>query len=164
LLKARDWEITDPIVVTIYTDACLTGLGIFIPDSNLGFWCDVGHELPSDWIYFRKLWGVVTAIHYTVECLGLEDDKIVIFTNNTNSVDAFNTLAVELIYNSMLKYAVDLLIKSQCQVRVLYVPGVENRVADALSRKQSDRVDQSMPGLIVNQLTPPRDALGEEEQ
>jgi len=164
LLHSRDWDIDDPTVITIYTDACLTGLGIFIPDSNLGFWCDIDYELPSDWIYYRELWGVVTAIHYAAEHLDLDDDRVVIFTDNTNVVDAFNTLAVEPIYNPMLRFAVDLLIKTQSQLRVLYVPGPENEVADALSRSDFDRLDRLSPGLVIEQLTPPREALGVVEQ
>jgi hypothetical protein len=164
LLRARDWEIDEPTVVTIYTDACMTGLGIFILDYNMGFWCVIDDSLPSEWIYYRELWGVVTALHYAIEHLGLEDDKIVIFTDNTNSVDAFNTLAVDPIYNPMLRFAVDLLIKSRCQLRVLYVPGQENEVADALSRRNFARLEQIAPSLVVDQLTPPRDALGVEVQ
>jgi hypothetical protein len=139
----------------------LTGLGIFIPDSNLGLWCELEEDLPSEWIYYWELWGVVSAIHYAIEHLGLEDDKIVIYTDNTNSVDAFNTLSVEPIYNPMLRFAVNLLIKSDCQLWVLYIPGPENGVVDALSWRELAHVHELVLGLEISLLVPPRDALGE---
>jgi hypothetical protein len=86
LLSAQDWEIDDVSVVTVYTNACLTRLGIHILDSDLGFWGKFGNDLPSDCIYYWELWAVVTAVHYTVTDLNLEDEKLVIFTDNSNTV------------------------------------------------------------------------------
>jgi hypothetical protein len=45
----------------------------------------------------------------------------------------FNTLAIKPLYNVLVKFAVDLLIATDCDLWVLYVSSEENGVADALS-------------------------------
>jgi hypothetical protein len=146
--------------ITLYTDACLSGMGVFCPDLNLGFWGVFDGPLPSEWIYYRELWATVTAIEFAVVLRELKGKRIVVFTDNSNTVDAFNTLAIDPTYNRMLMFAVDLLIKSDCQLRVLHIPGVQNNIADALSRRELERVMRLCPGLTINQISPPRDALG----
>lgn len=159
LLQARDWEI-DKADVTMYTDACLSGMGVFCPGSNLGLWGVFDGPLPSEWIYYRELWATVTALQFATTSMELRGKRVVIFTDNSNTVDAFNTLAVEPTYNGMLKFAVDLLIKHDCHLRVLHIPGTQNAIADALSRRQLERVKGLRPDVQIDQITPPRDALG----
>lgn len=120
----------------------------------------IDFHLKNEWIYCRELWAVVTAVQYTIDTLKMADQNIVIYTDNSNVVDAFNSLSIEPSYNCLLIFAVDLLIKSHCQLRVLHVPGVENGVADALSRHDLDRALQLHPKLVITSLQPPRDALG----
>jgi hypothetical protein len=50
-----------------------------------------------------------------------------------NMQSMFNTLAVMPLYNLLAKFAIDLLIATDCNLWVLYVPSKGNGVADALS-------------------------------
>jgi hypothetical protein len=44
--------------------------------------------------------------------------------------------------------------------RVLHIRGVDNIIADALSRFKNDLAVSLCPGLIIQPFQPPRDALG----
>ncbi|XP_006455382.1 hypothetical protein AGABI2DRAFT_56222, partial [Agaricus bisporus var. bisporus H97] len=105
-------------------------MGIYLPSSNLGFWSIIDCSLENQWIYCRELWAVVMAIRYAIDTLSMADQNMVIYTDNSNIVEAFNTLSVEPPYNALLTFAIDLLLKSKCQLRVLHVPGIQNEVAD----------------------------------
>jgi hypothetical protein len=60
--------------------------------------------------------------------------RFVIYTDNLNTVDIFNTFRALPPYNHLLTAAVDILLHGEHELRVLHVPGVNNNVADALSR------------------------------
>jgi hypothetical protein len=59
-------------------------------------------------------------------------------------------------YNCILKAAVDILTSYQFQLRVLHIPGVENGVADALSRADFMRALRIHPTLSIQTFEPYR--------
>jgi hypothetical protein len=161
IIRERDWTVEDADFVG-YTDACLTGLGFWIPESALGFYGLVPDTVPSEWIYYREALGIASTLHHAVDYVP-RGSRIVIYTDNTNAQAMFNTLAVKPLYNSLVKFGVDLLIATDCNLRVLYVPSEENGVADALSRRDISRALALQLDLQIHPFTPPRAALGEEE-
>ena len=62
--------------------------------------------------------------------------------------------------NHILKSAVDVLIRTDHQIRVLYVPGMENDIADALSRQQFSYALETCPALTISIFEPPQLPLG----
>jgi hypothetical protein len=74
----------------------------------------------------------------------------IIFTDNSNTVDIFNTLRALPPYNHLLKTAVDILNLGDHDLRVLHVPGVDNEVADALSRAKFHHALDLTPGLKIS--------------
>jgi hypothetical protein len=104
--------------------------------------------------------------------------RFVIYTDNSNTVDIFNTLRALPPYNHLLKTAIDILNLGDHDLRVLHVPGVDNTVAYALSRADFHRALDLAPDLKIstfqpwswspddnNSLTfkPPRGTLGAED-
>jgi hypothetical protein len=94
-----------------------------------------------------------------------------IWTDNQNTFDIFNSLCALPLYNEILKSAVDVLISSNFQLRVLLLPGKKNVVADALSRWKNVDALAVHPDLLIDTLsilptipyvrhTPPRVTLG----
>ena len=81
--------------------------------------------------------------------------KILIYTNNANTVDIFQSLRCLPAYNHLIKTAVDILIKNNFSLRVLHVPGEDNVVADALSRVQFSIALQIEPSLNLYTFNPP---------
>jgi len=55
---------------------------------------------------------------------------------------------------------VNVVMDSNISHRVCHVPGVQNEVADAISRGLLDDVCKRVPGLRIFTFTPPWDVLG----
>lgn len=91
----------------------------------------------------------------------LWEKRLVIYTDNTNARDAFNTFAVDPAYNCLLQHAANLLLESNCQLQVLYIAGDKNQVADALSRRHVKKALQLDPLIHLFPFEPPRYTLGE---
>jgi hypothetical protein len=132
LIQERDWGIADADFVA-YTDTCLTGLGYWVPKDNLDFSGFMPEELPSEWIYYWEALGIISALSYAVDHIP-KGSQLVIHTDNTNTQAMFNTLTIKPVYNSLIRFTIDLLIVTDCELQVLYVPSEENGIADALSR------------------------------
>jgi hypothetical protein len=84
--------------------------------------------------------------------------KLVIYTDNLNTVQIFNSLSAQPAYNEILKTAVDYLlsdISNPIQLRVIHVPGELNTIADALSRGSLHSVVDNVPDIVINNFTPP---------
>ncbi|KAF8335654.1 hypothetical protein F5887DRAFT_891788, partial [Amanita rubescens] len=94
--------------------------------------------------------------------------NIVIFTDNENTVSLFNRLYSSVpLYNPILMVAVDILIQKPFRVQVLTVPGVENIIADALSRAHFGPIHERFQDLQLDfhevpptLLSPSRQTMG----
>ena len=81
--------------------------------------------------------------------------RLVIRSDNTNTVDIFHSLKACSLYNELLKIAVDLLMSHDLDLHVLHLAGVSNMVADALSCHCLDVVSELRPSLAVLPHQPP---------
>jgi hypothetical protein len=158
LLSSTTWKSTDADF-TIYCDASLSGLGFWYPDSQVGYHSPIPYNVPSDIIFYFEALCVVSALHHCVVDASTHL-KIVIYTDNLNTVDIFNTLKCKPRYNNILIHAVDLLLSGHHNLRVLYVPTQENDIADALSRTEFGRALDLVPNLTINPFQPPLLTLG----
>lgn len=105
----------------------------------------------------------VTSVVDTVTRLPSVPARLLVYTDNSNTVDIFHSLRSLPPYNDLLKFTVSLLIKFNISLRVVHVPGVDNDVADALSRFDNARALAACPGLSISSFQPPRIALGQEK-
>jgi hypothetical protein len=178
LLETTSWDVASASF-TIYCDTCLSGLGFWYPDLNLGFVA----ETPSDDVshlifYFEALCVVCALLDACIRTVA--SGRFVIYTDNHNTVDIFSSLHAKPEYNVLLQEAVTLLMAGGHDLQVLHVPGERNEVADALSRGKFDRAILLRPQLkdhiaffepyrrvhtgtvqgAVYKLTPPRFKLG----
>jgi hypothetical protein len=60
--------------------------------------------------------------------------------------------------------SVDAIIESQLDFRVFYIPGVDNVVADHLSRWRNSAAETTAPGLSICSFLPPRNTLGADKK
>ena len=131
LLKSKFWS-PEEADITVYCDACMDGMGFWFPDHRVGYFSPVPFSVPSNIIfYFEAL-----CVAATLECahLSIKDGtRIVIYTDNANTVDIFHSLRCLPQYNAILKHSVDIRLQTGHQLRVLHVPGEHNIVADAIS-------------------------------
>ncbi|PBK99578.1 hypothetical protein ARMGADRAFT_896209, partial [Armillaria gallica] len=137
-------------------------MGFWVPRIACGFVCPTP-DLPEgdEVIFFFEALCVCAAIHWVADTLSPELRKrVTILTDNTNTVDIFNSLRASPTYNPILKSAVDMMISHGIDLRVLHIPGSENDVADALSHSQFSRAQELVPRLIILPFRPPHDVLG----
>ncbi|KAF9034568.1 hypothetical protein BJ165DRAFT_1356210 [Panaeolus papilionaceus] len=117
---------------TIYCDASLTGMGFYSRELHLGFTCSITHT-EDQIIFYNEALCVLSALTWLDDREALAK-RIVIYTDNTNTVDIFNSLRASPRFNPILIHACDILLRTPHDLKVLYVPGERNLVADALSR------------------------------
>ena len=148
--------------ITSFSDACMSGLGFFFVHSGEGFQCHVPDSPPKDTIFFFEALAVTSVVD-AVTRLPSIPARLLIYSDNSNTVDIFHSLRSLPPYNDLLKFTVSLLIKFDISLRVVHVPGVDNGIADALSRFDNTRALAACPGLTISSFQPPRVALGLEK-
>jgi hypothetical protein len=139
---------------TIYCDACPDGMGFWYPVSKDGYHAPTPVKTPSNVIFYFEALCVLSAL-INVQQKAPRGSKILIYTDNTNTVDIFRTLRCLPPYNPLLKTAVDVLISNDYTLRVLHVKGEDNIIADALSRVRFSVALQHEPLLRLFDFNPP---------
>ena len=86
--------------------------------------------------------------------------RLVVYTDNQNTVDIWHSLKAYAPYNTTLILAIDWLIPNKIDARVLHVPSIKNTVADALSQFNNSLALQLVPGLRLGLFETPRALLG----
>jgi hypothetical protein len=158
VMLSNAWDTTAANLV-LYTDACLQGLAFWCPSLLRGF------QYPSndpsiDCIFFWEALAIVSALHWALTSSFPPPRCVLIYTDNSNSVDLFTTLRARPLYNPLLLTTADLLTTFGADLRVLHVPGHLNSVADALSRFHNANTQSLAPGLHITPFIPPRLTLG----
>jgi hypothetical protein len=124
---------------------------------SAGFWSAVPEDPPKDTIFYFEALSILSAIIHSTS-FGFPVNKLVVYTDNLNTVHMFNSLSALPAYNEILKSAVDHLlsdIDNPIQLRVIHVPGDLNDVADALLCGQLHTVVDNVPNISIDTFSPP---------
>jgi hypothetical protein len=150
LADAIEWDIGDADLV-LYTDASGTGLGIWCPKLEIGRYSLIPHPEPTRIFYYEAL-AVLSALIFAKNRgnRGRGYRRIVIYTDNQNTVHMFDNLRARPDINPILITASNIRIEHDLQLRVLHIPGKENRMADALSRRNLRFVRKSHPNAHLS--------------
>jgi hypothetical protein len=133
-------------------------MGFWLPDADIGFYCATpAQTLPL--IYYVEALCVLAAIQHCCAFM-TPNQKLLIYSDNTNVVDIFSSLHCRPEFNTILKHAVSRRVEAQIDLRVLHIPGDMNGIADAISRAEFDRartlaVSLSIPILSIHDFPPP---------
>ena len=160
LFENVDWSIQQADVIA-YLDACLSGFGFFFDHTKEGFQCVVPQSPPRDTIFYFEALAVVSVVD-AVARLPTTPARLLIYSDNTNTVDIFHSLRSLPPYNDLLKFMVSMLIKHDISLRVMHIPGVDNIIADSLSRFENTKALAMCPGLTISCFQPPRVVMGQE--
>ncbi|KJA20810.1 hypothetical protein HYPSUDRAFT_203410 [Hypholoma sublateritium FD-334 SS-4] len=160
VLSSIAWNLEDADYV-VYGDACLTGIGFWIPRPNLGFFASIpdDDEITDEIIHFYEALCVLSALHH-IHKIASNGSRIVVYTDSSNVFDNFNTLRCSPRINPIIMAAADILTDGNHDLRVLWIPTSENTVADALSRGDFSRASNAAPGLSLSTFQPPRVTMG----
>jgi hypothetical protein len=134
-------------------------MAYYFADSKQGFQSPLPHGPPKGSIFYFEALAVCSAI-IGATTLSPIPKRLAVFTDNSNTVDIFNSLRATPSYNDILKTAISHLIDFHIDLRVAHIPGAENVVADALSRFENARALAACPGLSISPFQPPRVTLG----
>jgi hypothetical protein len=157
IFKSLDWD-PDTADIEAYCDASLDGLGFWFPALKAAYWSPIPEEPPKDTIFYFEALSVLSAILHSTT-FGFSISKLVIYTDNLNTVHMFNSLSALPAYNEIVKTAVDHLlmdVDNHIQLRVLHISGHDNTIADALSRGQLHTVVDNVPNVTIDYFSPPR--------
>jgi hypothetical protein len=144
-------------------------MGFWYPDLQLGFFCPVDFLIPSSIsklddgtvpIFFLEALCVASAIHH-IPTSCLETRMAVIYTDNMNTVDMFNSLCTLPTYNPILTPSVDVIISNSFDTCILHIEGKKNSIANVISCRNFKLTKSLTPGgLTIINFTPPQEALG----
>ena len=140
---------------TIFCDACLQGLAFWYPSHWQGYFSQVPPNLAGETIFFYEAMAATSAID-DIRKRGTHHSKIVVFTDSMNTVDIFNSLHCQPLYNPLLCFCVDTCINDKLDLHVLHVPGVQNEVVDAISRRNFEKAQRLVPDLQISFFQPPQ--------
>jgi hypothetical protein len=152
LLSSVSWNVDDADEV-VFCDACLQGMAFWFPNHRRGFYSPVPPSLLGKTIFFYEAVAATSAIDNLRE--RRRDLKIILHTDSLNTVDIFNSLRCLSTFNPLLLFCVDTCISNKFDLRVLHVPGVENEVADAISRRNFEKALKLVPDLQISFFQPP---------
>jgi hypothetical protein len=84
--------------------------------------------------------------------------KIAIFTDNKASFQVFSFFHAIPAYNPILLFVAEMVIQYGLQLKVIWMPGEKNMVADTLSHHNHDHVVLFAPALSIFSFVPPYNA------
>lgn len=158
IITSREWG-PESADFVLYTDACPMGLGFWSPALLQGFQY-LTIEGQQAGIFFLEALAVLSALYWTLKHSGSSPQRILIYTDNTNTVDMFNTLRADAVHNPILLTAIDLLTLHDAELRVHHISGHDNIVANALSRWDNATAVLHAPGIAISSFIPPRLTMG----
>ncbi|KAL1698142.1 hypothetical protein EV121DRAFT_297515 [Schizophyllum commune] len=150
MLELDEWGNGDEDV-HLFADASGVSLGFWCPSCGTGFQCvRPGSPMPVG-LFYNEALAVLSALHHAIFDI---DHCILIFSDNTNTIDMFNSMRADQMHNRILMTAINTLLNFDCELRVFHIPGTDNSVADTLSCFDNQRALQLIPGLKRSRQPP----------
>ena len=149
---AEEWDAVEADV-QIWCDASKDGLAFWIPHISCGF---VGNPIiendHSFNILLNEAMAILGALHWAATSHPVPA-RLAIHTDSTNSFNIFNSLRALGAYNAILMSAASVRINHRINLRVFFIEGKRNVLADALSCRSFDLVRNLVPDIIIRHFT-----------
>lgn len=116
LLRSIDFD-QHEVNVVIYCDACLEGMGfwyLFILEPT-AYYSSIPLGVPSQFISYYEALCVLSTLLHGSHILP-SPSQILIYTDNTNTINIFHTLRALPVYNFILRSAVNILLDTDHQL------------------------------------------------
>ena len=153
-LRQKKWT-ADAAELEIWSDASKDGLGFWVPKLSSGFIGDVvlGNDSTFN-IFLNEAITILAALHWS-SSLCPTPTRLAIHTDSLNSFNIFNSLRASDAYNLILMSAAMIRIDHGIDLRVFFIEGKQNIIADALSHRSFEIVRNLVPDVIIRHFTPP---------
>lgn len=145
--------------ITIYIDTSLSGIGMWSPDLCVGFYCDIKTHTPTSKNFYYEAYIVMCALCWATH-LSTIPQQLVVFSNNSNTVDIFNSMKAHGQFNDLLKYKVDMIMTYNIDIWVIHIARADNTIADHLSHGCLESVHDIDESLLLHLYQPLMDILG----
>ncbi|KIK77955.1 hypothetical protein PAXRUDRAFT_165288 [Paxillus rubicundulus Ve08.2h10] len=142
-----------------YCDTSALALAFWFPSSNKGFQCPLSGPMLNQSIFYYEAVTVCAAMCEVVTQLP-HGSCLVVFTDNLNTMQMFNSLVALTPMNWMLISMVDMLLHSDIDFQVFHVLGIHDTVVDHLSCLHNNEALECVLGLSITSFQPPRNMLG----
>jgi hypothetical protein len=106
LLKSLEWDPIDADCV-LYCDALLTGMGFYDDKTYVGCQSSLPENAPQGNIFYFEVFCVCWALLWMASEFPATRLRVTVFTDSTNTFDIFNSLGATLLYNKIVKTAVN---------------------------------------------------------
>lgn len=148
VLESCVWHIKEADFLCT-TDACNTGLGIWLPNTIEGFHTPL--SLPARDIYWAEL---AAASHGILMGIERGAKKILICSDSSNVCDLFSSHNPANIVVDIFQAIISKIIAEGVDVRIAHIPGKKNFFADALSRGLLYKVSSMLPEAVIRPFIP----------
>src|SRR5258708_14098899 len=139
----------------IWGDASASGLAFWSPKHQVAHIADPIVNTEGQFnIFFNEALTVLAALQWAAS-LSPPPKRLAIHTDSSTSFGIFNSLRALDLYNPIIFESVKTRIKHQIDLRVFFIEGKKNVVADALSRRLIVLARQIAPGLTIRNFPPP---------
>ncbi|KAF8798610.1 hypothetical protein BYT27DRAFT_7150913, partial [Phlegmacium glaucopus] len=108
-------------------------LGFWYPANKTGFYAPTPVNVPTKYIFYFESLCVLSALTDVLK-KAPQGSHIIIYTDNSNTVNIFQSYWSLPPYNHLLKDVVDIILHNDYSLCVLYIPGTKNVVTDTLSQ------------------------------
>ncbi len=132
LFEAEEWS-AEEVDLEVWSDASKDSLGFWAPKHSSPFFGDpIIHDNLSFNIFLNEAIAILAAIHWSTS-LHPPPRHLAIHTDLSNSFNIFNSLCASDPYNAVLMSAASIQIDYGIDLRVFFIEGKQNIIADALS-------------------------------
>jgi hypothetical protein len=137
----------------VYCDACMTGLAFWFLAWQQGFYSQVILNLASKIIFYFEALAVAEALDNLCTS-AIKSSKIIVYSDNMNTVNIFNSLHCLSSFNPLLCFCVDIFLEKEFNVCIVHISDVQNTVVDVISHQEFERAAKSVLELYISSFQP----------
>lgn len=153
LIRGNSWDdsLADLVVIC---DACPSGMGFWSPTHRLGFYYRVPTEVNRSSNYCEAAC-LLSGLGWAVSVRSLPlFPRILVYSDNLDACNVFSSMSGRHPYYAMTLQAAAWIHDRNILLRVKHITGVENRIADYLSRGLLNRVRDLDASLPISSFDP----------
>lgn len=152
LIRGNNWTPSEADV-TIYCDACPAGMGFWSPSHWKAFYFRCLPEFGKN-SNFCEAAAIVSALQWALSLNLPSNPRILIYSDNLAAVEVFSSMRGCSPYYEMTIQVAAWIHDHEILWRTLHVPGLDNNIADYLSRGMLDRVRDAEATLPICEFAP----------